>query len=106
MLGEGLDLAEAAFRVGYESPSRFGSPGRLSGIAPGITTIELWLSEIKRGDQKHEDVRAGRHIQGTARRSSSWRRGHRIFPGNIRVLHQRPEICWIFIIARNAPFEA
>ena len=24
MLGEGLDAAEAAFRVGYESPSQFG----------------------------------------------------------------------------------
>jgi AraC-like DNA-binding protein len=28
MLGEGLDAAEAAFQVGYESPSQFGREHR------------------------------------------------------------------------------
>src|SRR5437763_14339894 len=35
MLGEGLDAAEAAFRVGYESPSQFGREyRRLFGTPP------------------------------------------------------------------------
>ena len=35
MLGEGLDAAEAAFRVGYESPSQFGREyRRLFGAPP------------------------------------------------------------------------
>jgi AraC-like DNA-binding protein len=35
MLGEGLDAAEAAFRVGYESPSQFGREyRRLFGKSP------------------------------------------------------------------------
>ena len=35
MLGEGLDAAEAAFRVGYESPSQFGREyRRLFGNSP------------------------------------------------------------------------
>ena len=34
MLGEGLDAAEAAFRVGYESPSQFGREYRRMFGAP------------------------------------------------------------------------
>ncbi len=36
LLGEGLDAAEAAFRVGYESPSQFSREyRRMFGAAPG-----------------------------------------------------------------------
>jgi AraC-like DNA-binding protein len=44
MLGEGLDAAEAAFRVGYESPSQFGREyRRLFGAPPrqDVTAIKL-----------------------------------------------------------------
>jgi AraC-like DNA-binding protein len=34
MLGEGLDAAEAAFRVGYESPSQFSREYRRMFVAP------------------------------------------------------------------------
>jgi AraC-like DNA-binding protein len=44
MLGEGLDAAEAAFRVGYESPSQFSREyRRMFGAPPrqDVTTIKL-----------------------------------------------------------------
>src|SRR5271165_6588202 len=42
MLGEGLDAATAAFRVGYESPSQFGREyRRLFGAAPRRDVIAL-----------------------------------------------------------------
>lgn len=50
MLGEGLDAAQAAFRVGYESPSQFSREyRRLFGAPPRqhVTTIQV-LSPIER----------------------------------------------------------
>jgi AraC-like DNA-binding protein len=42
MLGEGLDAAGAAFRVGYESPSQFGREYlRMFGAPPGKDVAAL-----------------------------------------------------------------
>jgi AraC-like DNA-binding protein len=46
MLGEGFDAAEAAFRVGYESPSQFGREyRRLFGTSPrrDVASVRLEL---------------------------------------------------------------
>jgi len=42
MLGEGLDAGEAAFRVGYESPSQFGREyRRMFGTSPRRDVVAL-----------------------------------------------------------------
>jgi AraC-like DNA-binding protein len=51
MLGEKLDAAEAAFRVGYESPSQFGREyRRMFGASPrkNVTALKI---ETPRTDQ-------------------------------------------------------
>jgi AraC-like DNA-binding protein len=50
MLGEGLDAAEAAFRVGYESPSRFGREYRRLFGAPPRQDVAAVKAEAQRSN--------------------------------------------------------
>src|SRR3989442_2539043 len=47
MLGEGLDAAEAAFRVGYESPSQFGREYRRMFGAPPRRDVSALKAEAQ-----------------------------------------------------------
>ena len=45
MLGEGLDAAQASFRVGYESPSQFSREfKRFFGRSPVDEARDMWAS--------------------------------------------------------------
>jgi AraC-like DNA-binding protein len=58
MLGEKLDAADAAFRVGYESPSQFGREyRRMYGASPrkDVTTLKI---ETQQADQSGHPIRS------------------------------------------------
>src|SRR4051794_164634 len=59
MLGEGLDAAEAAFRVGYESPSQFSREyRRLFGASPrrDVTAVKAETRPTNNSDSKRQIV--------------------------------------------------
>jgi AraC-like DNA-binding protein len=74
MLGEGLDAAEAAFRVGYESPSQFSREyRRMFGVPPRQDVAALKVETQPRNERFHrgqdENIRAGQRLPGALART-------------------------------------
>ena len=62
MLGEGLDAAEAAFRVGYESPSQFSREyRRMFGAPPrqDVAALKVEAQPTKQSDLHRRAALAG-----------------------------------------------
>ncbi len=60
MLGEGLDAAEAAFRVGYESPSQFSREYRRMFGAPPRQDVAGLMVETQSANKRFHRVQNGR----------------------------------------------
>jgi AraC-like DNA-binding protein len=73
MLGEGLDASEAAFRVGYESPSQFSREyRRMFGAPPrqdvAALKVETQPTNWRPPRDSDGNIRAGQRTQGVLAR--------------------------------------